>query len=66
MSRHHHANRKDLSLWAVFRAPIVLFIMSLTGLVGALLEDGAWDGIGSALLTSTVVATVWALVRSRS
>lgn len=65
MSRHHHANRKDLSLWAVFRAPIMLFALSLTGLVGALLEDGAWDMIGSVLLASTVVATVWALVRSR-
>lgn len=65
MSRHHRGNRKDLSLWAVFRAPIMLFALSLTGLVGALLEDGAWDGIGSALLASTVVATVWALVRSR-
>lgn len=65
MSRHHHANRKDLSLWAVFRAPIMLFALSLTGLVGALLEDGAWDAIGSALLASTVVATIWALVRSR-
>ncbi len=66
MSRHHHANRKDLSLWAVFRAPIMLFVLSLIGLVGALLEDGAWDAIGSALLASTVVATIWALVRSRS
>ena len=66
MSRHHHANRKDLSLWAVFRAPIMLFVLSLIGLVGALLEDGAWDMIGSVLLASTVVATIWALVRSRS
>lgn len=66
MTRHHHANRKDLSLWAVFRAPIMLFVLSLIGLVGALLEDGAWDAIGSVLLASTVVATVWALVRSRS
>jgi len=66
MSRHHHSNRKDLGLWAVFRAPILLFGLSLVGLVGALLEDGAWDWIGSALLASTVVATAWALIRSRS
>jgi hypothetical protein len=66
MSRHHRANRKDLSLWAVFRMPLALFVLSLAGLVGALLEDGVWDWIGSALLASTVVATVWALVRSRS
>ncbi|MBA4807391.1 hypothetical protein [Brevundimonas sp.] len=58
-------NRKRLSLWAVFRAPILLFVLSLTGLIGALLQDGAWDGAYSALLASTVVVTVWALIRRR-
>ena len=59
-------SRKDLSLWAIFRTPIVLFVLSLIGLVGALLEEGAWDWVFSALLASTVVVTAWALVRSRS
>jgi xanthosine utilization system XapX-like protein len=58
--------RKDFSLWAIFRIPIVLFVLSLIGLVGALLGDGAWDWLFSALLASTVAATAWALVRSRS
>ena len=65
MSRHHH-NRKDLSLWDIFRVPVVLFGLSLIGLVGALLQDGAWDAVFSALLASTVVVTAWALIRSRS
>ena len=65
MSRRHHI-RKDLSLWGIFRAPIALFALSLIGLVGALLQDGAWDGLFSVLLASTVVATAWALIRSRS
>lgn len=55
-------SRKDLTLRAVFAAPLVLFVLSLIGLVGALLEDGLWDWLGSALLASTVVATGWALI----
>ncbi|WP_395944708.1 hypothetical protein [Brevundimonas sp.] len=58
--------RKDFSLWRIFRIPIVLFVLSLVGLVGALLGDGAWDGLFSTLLASTVVATAWALVKSKS
>ncbi|WP_425984987.1 hypothetical protein [Brevundimonas sp. TWP1-2-1b1] len=58
-------SRKDLSLWAIFGAPILVFALSLTGLIGALLEEGMWDGVFSALLASTVVVTVWALIRRR-
>jgi len=58
-------SRKDLSLWAIFGAPILVFALSLTGLIGALLEEGMWDGVFSTLLASTVVVTVWALIRRR-
>ena len=58
-------SRKDLGLWAIFAAPVVVFALSLTGLIGALLEEGMWDGVFSALLASTVVVTVWALIRRR-
>jgi len=58
-------SRKDRSLWAIFRAPLWVFVLSLTGLIGALLEDGAWDAVFSALLASTVVVAVWALIRRR-
>ncbi len=58
-------SRKDLSLWAIFGAPLVVGGLSLTGLIGALLDDGAWDWIGSALLGVCVVVTIWALVRRR-
>ena len=34
-------SRKDRSLWAIFGAPLWVFVLSLTGLIGALLEDGA-------------------------
>lgn len=65
MSRRRH-NPRDLTLWAIFRAPIVLFTLSLIGLVGALLQDGVWDWAFAALLASPILATGWAVVRSRS
>ena len=59
-------SRKDFSLWRIFRAPVVLFVLSMIGLVGALLQEGVWDLVFAALLAATVVVTVWALIRSRS
>ena len=38
-------SRKDRSLWAIFGAPLWVFVLSLTGLIGALLEDGLWDAV---------------------
>lgn len=58
-------SRRDLSPWAIFRIPVVVAILSLIGLVGALLDDGAWDWIGSGLLAVAVVVTVWALIVRR-
>lgn len=65
MSRRRH-NPRDLTLWAIFRTPIVLFALSLIGLVGALLQDGVWDWVFAALLATPILATGWAVVRSRS
>ena len=65
MSRRRHTPR-DRTLWAIVRAPIVLFALSLIGLVGALLQDGVWDWAFAALLASPILATGWAVVRSRS
>ena len=55
---------RHLSLPAIFALPVGLAVLSLTGLVGALLEDGAWDLIGSGLLATSVVAIV--LVRMKT
>ena len=65
MSRRRH-NPRDLTLWAIFRAPVVLFTLSLIGLVGALLQDGVWDWAFAALLATPILATGWAVVRSKS
>ncbi|MFT4955067.1 MAG: hypothetical protein ACI8U3_001449 [Brevundimonas sp.] len=53
-------SRKDQSLTTIFAAPLLLAALSLTGLIGALLADGAWDWIGAALLATPVVAVGWA------
>lgn len=58
-------SRKDLGFLAIFRAPIVLFILSLIGLVGALLEDGLWDWLGAALVGTPLLVLTWALIRRR-
>ncbi len=52
------------SLIAVFAWPLILFVLGLTGLVGALLADGLWDGLGAALVSTAVVAIVWARIRA--
>ena len=58
-------SRKELGLVAVFGAPAVIFVLSLIGLIGALVAEGVQDLFYSALLGSTVVVTVWALIRRR-
>ena len=59
-------SRKDQSLAAIFAAPLALAALSLIGLIGALLADGAWDWIGAALLAAPVAAILWARLRSGS
>ncbi len=56
---------KDLSLRAVFGVPLILGVLALIGLVGALLENGLWDGLGAALLVTSAAAVVWARFRRR-
>lgn len=58
--------RGVLPLLAIFGAPLILAVLSLIGLVGALLADGLWDGLGAGLLGITVVAIAGARFRRRS
>lgn len=57
--------RRSLPLVAILGLPLVLMILSLTGLVGALIYDGAWDVIGSGLLAVVIGVILWAWVRAR-
>lgn len=58
-------SRKDLGIRAVFGVPLVLGVLSLIGLVGALLENGAWDLTGAGLLATTILVVLWARFRRR-
>ncbi|WP_426035011.1 hypothetical protein [Brevundimonas sp. DC300-4] len=57
--------RSALSLGSIFGAPLALAGLSLIGLVGALLADGVWDGLGAALLATTVLTIAWTRLRQR-
>ena len=58
-------SRKDLPYRAIFGAPLVIAVLSLVGLVGALLDDGAWDALGAALLAVGIGAAAGALAMRR-
>ncbi len=57
--------RGALSLHAIFGAPLALAGLSLIGLIGALLADGLWDGLGAALLATGLITVGWARFRPR-
>lgn len=58
--------RGGFSLAAIFGAPLLLAVLSLIGIVGALLADSLWDWIGAGLLAACLVTIVWArFVRRR-
>lgn len=57
MNSHH-------SLWITFRWPLLIGVLSLSGLVGALLEDGLWDALGAGLIAVSVGVVVWARWRA--
>lgn len=58
-------SRRDFGYRAIFGAPVIIGVLSLIGLVGALLDDGAWDWLGAALLAISLCAMVWAYVTRR-
>ncbi len=58
-------SRKDLTWRAIFGTPLVIGTLSLTGLVGALLDDGLWDALGAALLAVSLATIAWALATRR-
>jgi len=58
-------SRKDLTYRAIFGVPLIIGALSLIGLVGALLDDGLWDGLGAGLLAVSLGAVAWALAARR-
>lgn len=57
MNSHH-------TLWLTFRWPLLIAVLTLTGLIGALLEDGVWDWLGAALIATSAASVVWAHLKA--
>ena len=53
------------SLRAIFLAPLVIAVLALVGLIGALIGDGAWDGVGWLTLGLPLVWAAVVYVRRR-
>lgn len=49
---------------AVFITPLLLCLVGVTGLLSALLGDGAWDGLSWLLLASPLLVIVACLIRA--
>lgn len=47
------------SLWEIFRAPLAFGMLSLSGLLSALLADGIWDIVSWLCLGIVSAATVY-------
>ncbi|KES24155.1 MULTISPECIES: hypothetical protein [Pseudomonas] len=53
------------NLWRVFRWPLALAVLSLVGLVSALVGDGPWDALSWFALGIPLVVILAALARAR-
>ncbi|MBX3479339.1 MAG: hypothetical protein KF842_02995 [Caulobacter sp.] len=49
----------------IFGWPILLALVSLIGLVAALIGDGAWDGLSWLCLAAPLAVLVWVLLTRR-
>ncbi|MEG7360440.1 hypothetical protein [Pseudomonas citronellolis] len=53
------------NLWRVFRWPLALAVLSLVGLISALVGDGPWDALSWFALGIPLVVILAALARAR-
>jgi len=53
------------SPWVIFAAPAMVGVLSLAGLIAALIGDGVWDVVGGLMLGASIATLVWALIARR-
>lgn len=49
------------ALWPIFRAPLIVGIVSLVGLISALVGDGAWDAASWVALSPPLLLCLYYL-----
>lgn len=54
-----------LNNWQVFRAPLAILLLSLVGLIWALLAEGLADVVASAMAGAPLLAVMWTRWRRR-
>ncbi|UJJ30615.1 hypothetical protein [Halopseudomonas maritima] len=52
-------SRTRKTLWQIFRAPLLLALLSIIGLVAALIGDGLLDVLSWLTLGSTLAVIAW-------
>ena len=60
-----NAKPGEHGLWATFRWPLLLALLSLAGLLAALLGDGVWDALGWLLLAPALALGLQGLLKAR-
>jgi uncharacterized membrane protein YjjP (DUF1212 family) len=55
--------RSERSLWRIFRWPLAFALLSMAGLISALVGDGAWNVVSWACLVTVAIAALKPLVR---
>jgi len=54
----------ERGLWAIFRWPVGLGLLTMIGLLAALLGDGPWDALSWLLLAAPLAIGVGGLLRA--
>lgn len=57
-ARNRHRTISEIFVW-----PLVVGVLSLIGLVAALIGDGLWDAVSWATLLPPVAVVIWAWTR---
>lgn len=55
--------RRVRSLLEIFKIPVVIFALTLFGLVAALLTEGVADIVGVAATASALLVIIWVFLR---
>ena len=63
MTRQRPVSRKRLKPAEIFAVPLVIFMVSLAGLIAALLVDGWIDALAALASGSGLVACAWGMRR---